>query len=297
MHEYSPNRHWIGTTLVLIAAAGFSAKSIFAKLGYQHGADALTMLTWRMLLALPFFVAAAWWTSRGEAKALTRDDWKQLLLMGVSGYYLSSILDFEGLMFISASLERLTLFLYPTLVVLLSAWFGAKKITARTWLALIISYAGMAMVVVHDLDTQKGNVWLGTALVFGSAFSYACYLVGSQPLISKLGSMRFTGFTLTIATICVLTQAIGQRGMEPFIISTEVFWLGLATALISTVMPVFLITAGIQRIGAEKTALLGSIGPVATLWLGAWLLSEPVGALQLSGAGLIITGVWIITRR
>ncbi len=296
MGSMRSRQRWIGTLLVLASTAGFSAKSIFAKLAYHDGCDALTLVSWRMLLSLPFFLLAIYWTTRSPNRpALRRDDIISISLLGVAGYYLSSMLDFEGLMFISASLERLALFLYPTLVVILDLAFNGKPMKRQTFFALLLSYGGIALVVIHDLGHQHGTL-LGTLLVMGSALCYACYLLGSQPLILRLGSLRFTGLTLCVASICVLLQTLLQEGPSAFHISLPIFWLALATALISTVMPVFLLTAGIARIGSQQAALIGSIGPVATMFLGSWFLHEPMTLLQLLGALLVTGGVMVVSK-
>lgn len=298
MTAHLNRQRWLGIVLVLTANAGFSMKSIFAKLAYRAGADALTLVSWRMLLSLPFFLLATWWSSRQpQALPLRREEWRELILLGVAGYYLSSVLDFEGLMFISASLERLALFLYPTLVVLLSIFFKGYQPNRRTLLALILSYSGIVLVVTTDLGGRQEYRVLGFILVLAAAFSYALYLVGSQSLISRLGAIRYTGNVLTIATLCTLIQTSLQCGGELLNVSPKVFWLGAGTAVFSTVMPVFLLTAGISRIGSEQSALLGSIGPVATMGLAAWWLGEPVTIAQLTGAALIIGGVVTLTRR
>ncbi|NNM50850.1 MAG: DMT family transporter [Pseudomonadales bacterium] len=296
MGSITSRQRWTGTLLVLVSTAGFSAKSIFAKLAYRYGCDALTLVSWRMLLSLPFFLLAIFWATRNpDRPTLRREDMISIGLLGVAGYYLSSILDFEGLMFISASLERLALFLYPTLVVILDLAFNDKPMKRRTFMALLLSYCGIALVVIHGLSHQHGTL-LGTMLVMGSALSYACYLLGSQPLIQRLGSLRFTGLTLCVASICVLLQTLIQEGPSAFHISLPIFWLALATALISTVMPVFLLTAGIARIGSQQAALIGSIGPVATMFLGLWLLHEPITLLQFFGAILVTGGVMVVSR-
>ena len=285
-----------GTLLVLLSMIGFSAKSIFAKLAYQLHCDALTLVFWRMLLSLPFFLVAIGLSlAHEERPSLRRQDWIQILLLGVAGYYLSSILDFEGLMFISASLERLTLFLYPTLVVLLDWHFNHRRLQRTTIIALILSYAGISLVVLHDLAPSHA-LGLGMALVIGSSLSYACYLLGSQPLIERLGSTRFTGYTLTVASLAVMIQGLGQLGTHILHISRGVFVLGLSTALLSTVMPVFLLTAGIARIGSQRAVLIGSAGPVATMFLGLWILHEPITAWQILGAVLVIAGVLLVGR-
>ncbi len=283
-----------GTLLVLLSMFGFSAKSIFAKLAYQQHCDALTLVFWRMLLSLPFFLIAIGFSLRHDKNsAMNRQDWLHVVLLGVAGYYLSSILDFEGLMFISASLERLTLFLYPTLVVLLDWYFNKRPLQRTTIIALILSYAGISLVVLHDLAPSHA-LGVGLALVAGSSLSYACYLLGSQPLIERLGSTRFTGYTLTVASLAVMIQGFGQIGSQVLHINQHVFLLGLATALFSTVMPVFLLTAGIARIGSQRSALIGSAGPVATMFLGLWILKEPITSWQILGAVLVIAGVLLV---
>ncbi len=289
-----------GIFLVLVSTLGFSAKSIFAKLAYNLGCDALTLVFWRMLLSLPFFLLAILWSQQDRQQpTLHRQDWLQIGLLGIAGYYLSSILDFEGLMFISASLERLTLFLYPTLVLLLDWIFHHRPLQRRSLYALLLSYLGISLVVTHDLWHSHGSptILVGTLLVLLSSLSYACYLLGSQPLIRRLGSTRFTGLTLSVASITVVVHGLAQQGIPILHLRMPVFELAVATSLISTVMPVFLLTAGIARIGSPEAALIGSAGPVATLILGLGFLHENITGLQFLGALLVITGVLFSSTR
>jgi drug/metabolite transporter (DMT)-like permease len=196
------------TTGLLLAAAGsiaFSGKAIIVKLAYRHGVDAITLVMFRMLFAVPFFIAMAWWAGRGKP-ALTRADWWGVLGLGFSGYYISSFLDFLGLQYISASLERLILYLNPTLVLILGWVLYQRKITSRQAVAMAVSYSGVLLVFGHEISLVGDNVPLGAALVFGSAVTYAIYLSYSGQLVQRLGSLRLAGLATTVACFFLLWQ-------------------------------------------------------------------------------------------
>jgi drug/metabolite transporter (DMT)-like permease len=198
-------RRATGLLLALAGATAFSGKAIIVKLAYRHGVDAVTLIMLRMLLALPLFVALAWWAGRGR-EPLTGRDWRVVGGLGFCGYYLASFLDFAGLQYISASLERLILYLNPTLVMLLGWLLFKRRVTRRQLGAFAISYAGILVVFGAELSLEGRDVLLGSALVFGSALSYAVYLVYSGQEVQRLGSLRLTGLATSVA--CVL--CIGQ---------------------------------------------------------------------------------------
>lgn len=290
----------MGTVCVVLAAMGFSAKAVIVKLAYAHPVDAATLLALRMLFSAPFFLVMALWSARGTAAAsLTRRDWMVVALLGFVGYYLASYLDFLGLQYISAGLERLILFLYPTVVVLLSAWLLKKPVHRRQIAALALSYGGIALVFTEYLGfgEQTSNLVLGGLLVFASGVVYSFYLIGTGEVIGKLGAARFTAYAMLVACAVALLQFLVAHDLSDLALPREVYRLSLLMAVISTVIPAWLMSEGIRRTGASHAALVGSVGPVATLFLGYWILNEPLSAPQLLGAALVLAGVTLISVR
>ena len=297
-----------GALFALAGAIGFSFKAILIKLAYaQHPVDPLTLLTLRLAYSAPFYAAIAWWWSR-DVPAIARRDWMIVAVLGFLGYYLSSYCDFLGLQYVSAALERMVLFLYPTIVVLLSAIFLRRPITRRTLAALLLSYGGIVLVFQHDLRmaSDAGKLALGAALVFGSALTYAIYLVGAGPVVARIGSARFTAYAMLASTVFVgahfaLAHPAAASPAGSIAAALElprsVHLITLAMAIVSTVLPTLLVSEAIRRIGSDRTALLGASGPLATLVFGVLLLGESIGALQLVGAALVIAGVTVVTAR
>jgi drug/metabolite transporter (DMT)-like permease len=279
---------------------GFSAKAILVKLAYEwHPLDAVTLLALRMIYAAPFFVAMAWWTSRAPARRLSGADWRRLALLGFIGYYLSSLLDFMGLAYISAALERLVLYLYPTFVVLLSALMLGKPITRRALVALTLSYGGIVLVFAHDLRVSgtPGALWIGGSLVFAGSILYALYLVLAGDIIGRIGSTRFVSWAMLASAAFVLLQFFATRDAALLKVPPPVHLLALVMAVFSTVLPTWLIAEAVRRIGANASSLIGSLGPVFTIALGAIILAEPVHWIQIAGAALVLAGVTLVTLR
>jgi len=289
---------WVGPLCAVVGVLGFSFKAILIKLAYAwHPVDAITLLTLRMLYAAPLFAVLAWWAGRGPVAPLDAADWRRLAWLGFIGYYLASLFDFLGLAYVSAALERLVLFLYPTLVVLLSALLLGKPVTRRAVLALLLSYAGILLVFVHDLETAGSprDVWIGGALVFGSAVFYALYLVQAGPVIGRLGALRFVAGAMLASTGFVVAHFVLTRDLGRLAVPPSIHGLSLAMAVFSTVLPVWLIAEAIRRIGANATSLVGALGPVFTMGMGALMLGEPVRPVQVAGAALVLVGVTLVT--
>ena len=290
-----------GPTIAVIGVLGFSFKAILVKLAYAWASiDAVTLLALRMLYAAPMFALMAWWAAkRGAARPIARRDWWMLAWLGFIGYYVSSLLDFMGLAYITAALERLVLFLYPTMVVLLSSLLFKQRIDARKVLALVLSYAGILLVFVHDLQfgDDPRALWIGGSMVFASAFCYSLYLVGAGPVISLLGSLRFIAWAMLISTAFVIGQFLATRPFAALAAPPRIQLLVLAMAVLSTALPTYLIAEAIKRMGADRTSLVGSLGPVFTIALGYWILGEPVFWIQIAGAALVLTGVTLVTLR
>lgn len=286
---------YVGILFCILAAIGFSSKAIFIKLAYAQAPtlDPVTLMTLRMLLSLPFFVAAMLWSSsRATTTRLGRKDYFHIALLGVLGYYLASLLDFTGLQYISASLERLILFLYPTLLVGLIWLQTGRPIVVRERWALLLSYAGIALAVSQNLGQQHLNTFLGVALVFASALAYALFLLGSQSVIRRIGSVRFTAYTMGVSCVVTCIHFMWVHPVNDLQIATEVYGLAMAMAIFSTVLPAFLMNAGIARIGSPRAAIVGSIGPIVTLYLAALVLGESIEPLQVLATLIVIAGVW-----
>ena len=283
---------------LLLAAAGsiaFSGKAIIVKLAYRHGVDAITLVMFRMLFALPFFIAMAWWAGRHQAP-LTRNDWLGVLGLGFTGYYLSSFLDFLGLQYISASFERLILYLNPTLVLVLGWVLYKRKITFRQGMAMAVSYSGVLLVFGHEVSLVGDNIALGAILVFGSAITYAIYLTYSGELVQRLGSLRLAGLATTVACFFCIFQFVLLKPAAALNVAPEVIWLSMLNATVCTVLPVLLIMMAIERIGPGLTSQIGMIGPLSTLTMGAFFLNETFNLWILMGTVLVLGGVFWVTK-
>jgi drug/metabolite transporter (DMT)-like permease len=281
--------------LGVVGAIAFSGKAILAKLMYRHGVDAVQVLFWRMLLALPLFLALAWWAGRGKP-AFTRRDWGAILVLGFTGYYLASLLDFMGLMYVTASLERLILYLNPTLVLLLSVVVLGQRVSARQVMAIALSYVGVLVVFAHELRFEGSNVALGAALVFGSALSYAVYLVMSGEVVRRLGALRLTGAATSVAGVLAVAQLFVLRAPGAALVPEPVIWLSLANAVFTTFAPVVMVMMAIERIGATMASQCGMVGPMSTILLGVWLLGEPFTGWVVAGTLLVLAGVWLLAK-
>ncbi|OSZ64608.1 DMT family transporter [Hydrogenophaga sp. IBVHS2] len=288
---------------LILAAAGsmaFSGKAIIVKLAYRHGVDAVTLIMYRMLFALPLFLALAWWASRprGGVKPvpLTRRDWLGILGLGVTGYYLASFLDFWGLQYISASLERLILYLNPTLVLLLGWLIYRRRVSRLQAVAMAVSYAGVLLVFGHEAGFQGPDAVLGTALVFASAVSYAIYLLYSGELVQRLGSMRLVGLATSVACLLCIAQFALLRPLSAAEVAPEVIWLSVLNATLCTFAPVIMVMMAIERIGSGLAAQTGMIGPMSTIAMGVLILDEPFNAWIIAGTVLVVAGVFLVTR-
>jgi drug/metabolite transporter (DMT)-like permease len=286
-----------GALLVAIAAIAFSGKGVIIKLAYRYGVDAVTLLALRMLFSAPLFLLLGWWASRsGGSQALSLRDHGAIVALGFVGYYLASYFDFLGLQYITAALERLLLFVHPTFVVLFSALLFGRRITGRDVFAIVVSYAGIALVFGHDLATQPGNVALGSFWVLLSALFYAAYLIGSGRIVHRVGTLRFAAYAGLVSSVCVVAHFLVTRPAG-LLASQQlpVYWLSLLMAAVSTVLPIVLTMEGIRRVGASHASIVASIGPLATIALGAAFLGEPITGFQVAGAALVLTGVLAIS--
>lgn len=286
---------------IAMAVAGvmcFSLRPILIKLAYGYVVDPITLLALRMIFSLPFFLAAAAWVGRDAKRPpLARRDAWAIVMLGFVGYYFSSFVDFLGLQYISAGLGRLILFMYPTLVVLLSMAFLHKRPTAREVVALGITYAGVALVMANAAQGANKDLVLGAALCFASAAGYAVYLVAGSQVVQRVGSMRFTAYATSVASGFCILQFLLLRPLSALHMPAQVYGLALAMALVATVLPVFITTEALKRIGANQVALFGALGPVTTLFFGRVGLDEVMTPVQLAGAALVLAGVVLVTLR
>lgn len=313
----------------LVAAVGFSAKAILVKLAYLSPVDAITLLALRMVFSVPVFIGVAVWAWLHHAEPLTRQDKLLVLVLGLIGYYLSSFLDFLGLQYITAGLERLILFLYPTMTVILAAvvaaatrywrsqppagaaaccqtrtmrlrtlFFGSIKraLGPKIVAAMALSYAGIVLVFLHDAGIgHAANTLLGGFLVFLSTLSYSTYLVGAGHAIARIGTARFTAYAMVVASAAALLQFGLTHPLSALDLPLRVYELSVAMAIFSTVLPVFLLSYAIKRIGSGSASLIGSIGPVSTIGMAYVFLNEGLSLLQIAGSSLVLIGVVIIS--
>lgn len=286
------------TPAILFAGLGavlFSAKAVVVKLCYQYGADAETVLALRMLFSLPFFWAAVWWyVATRKPVAVQRQDAVRMLVLGFVGYYLSSYLDFLGLQYISAGLERIILYLNPTLVLVISAIALKKRIDSRQWLAMGVAYAGVALVFLHDVRLDGPRAFLGGSLVFICAVTYAIYLIFAGEIVKRVGSIRLVAYASASSTFFCVVQALIVNPQGLLTQGAEVYALSLLNASLCTFVPMLLIMAAVNRVGPGLTAQAGVVGPVATVFLGWYFLGEAIGVLQIVGVVVVLVSMGML---
>ncbi len=285
------NSPWIGFVYVVIGAFLFSSKGVLIKLAYNESVDSLTVLTFRMVFAAPFYLLFAF-KPLPENNIVIRKDIITLVLLGIIGYYFSSLFDFYGLESISAGLERLILFIYPTFVAILAYFILKKNIKWFTWVSLFLTYSGVLLVVLYNIADYSKTAYIGMGFVALSAFTYAIYMVFSENLVHKFGTMLFTSWVMLVSCGCVAFHFLITRSFSQlFNYSTKFYIISLILAIFGTVVPSFLASAGIKLIGAKNSAITSTIGPVWTIILANLLLNEPIEAIQIAGTALVLTGV------
>ena len=295
------NASQLGTLFALIAAFLFSSKAILIKQAYAISpqVDATILVALRMASALPFFLIICWF-NKNKDQHYSIQDWTLLTIAGLIGYYFSSWLDFLSLMYISASLERIILFLYPTLTVLASSFIYKHPLTPKTLFAIALSYGGTVIVMLQEQSNvpHESNFWLGVSFVFASAVCFASYLLMTPKLIQKFGSWRFTGLAMSIACIGTLAHYVISNPTPILTITmlpADIIWYGVALGIGVTVIPTILIAQSIARLGAAQTAMIGSLGPILTIILATLFLGESMNYIQWIGCSLNIAGVLMIT--
>ena len=288
---------WI-LIIAIVAIIFFSAKAVFVKMAYIYDIEPIPLLLLRMAFALPVYVVVAFAKKPNHPKEIVFKDYLWVVVLGFLGYYLASLTDFLGLEFIKASLERIILFVYPTLVIFITWISFGKRPSKWQIIAILVSYAGIFITFSAELriSGSKDDVWIGGLLVFLSALCYASYLVGSGWLIPKFGSVAFTSYAMIVSTFCVFVHFGLTQPLDLFSYPVEVYGLAFGMAMISTVIPSYLVSVSIKRLGASTFSILGSLGPIATIGLANIFLDERLTILQMFGALVVIIAVLIVTR-
>lgn len=296
---YRPTIPIAGFLITLLGAVLFSTKAIVVKLafGATH-TDALTLLTLRMVFSLPFYAGVALFVSGQKTNVrMTRPQWLLVAATGMLGYYVSSLLDFMGLQYVSAGLERLLLFLYPSFVVFINAVFFKQRITGVQKWALLLTYLGIGLAYAGELnaDASQPGFYLGSFLVFLCAITYSMYIVGSGKIIPLVGATKFTAYAMLAATAGIFTH-FALVGTGELLVAGRALWgYGLILAVFSTVLPSFLISQGLKRIGANNVAIISGIGPVSTIAQAYFLLNERIFVAQVMGTILVVFGVLLLS--
>ena len=290
-------RYLYGILMAGVGSMLFSGKAILVKLAFGYGANAETLIALRMLMALPLFWSIYWWEwRRKQMSPLTWLDRGKLFSLGFLGYFLSSYLDFLGLQYISVGLERIVLYLTPTIVLVISYFILQKPISRMQWYALVVGYLGVTVVFIQDASSTGIHAWLGMLLVFGSACSYAMYMIGSGEMVRRIGSVRLVVYASSASAVLSLAQSTLYDPGAIFNQVAAIYWLSLLNASLCTVIPMLLIMIAINRIGSPLVAQAGILGPVSTIFMGYLILSEPVTWTQIGGMTLVIAAMWLLVR-
>ncbi len=287
-----------GFLITLLGAVLFSTKAIFVKLAFRSThVDAVTLLALRMLFSLPFYLVAAWMVSQKEHKQeLTVRDWLKVIALGILGYYLSSLFDFIGLQYVSAGLERLILFLYPTFAVLINTFFFKTKLNRVQVIALLLTYLGIGIAYFGELklDTSNPKFFFGSFMIFLCAITYSFYLVGTGRMVQKVGVTRYTAYAMLASTVGIFINFLITHKISAIPFSTALTWYGIALAVIATVLPSFMMSNGMKSIGSNNVSIITSIGPVSTIIQAHFFLGEQIILAQILGTALVIVGVILI---
>ena len=298
MRSFSTHKEYLLSLLIaIVGAVLFAAKAIIVKLLYRYHLDALMVITFRMLMSLPFFAGIAVWKTYTSAP-LKKSEYARIAILGIIGYYAATFLDFLGLQYISAGLERLIIFLAPSFVLLMSAVFLKKKISPLQWLALAVSYFGTVLVFMHDVNAGGPNIVLGCLYVLGSAISYALYLLLSGEMVKRAGSLRLASYAMCVSTAaCIIHFLLQDRVSALLHQPPQVYYLSLVNAVFCTVLPVFLTMIAVARLGAGIASQAGMVGPVSTLFMAAALLGEPVTFIQIVGTIFVLAGIYFLSQK
>lgn len=287
-----------GVLLGILGIVLFSSKAVMVKLAYQYEVDALSVLFLRMLFAFPFYIVILIVYRKADSKnQIDRKDYFWVFFFGFIGYYLASYFDFVGLTYIKASLERIILFLYPTIVILLNKIFLKQKITKIQAGAIALTYIGVVIAFWDEVAITGSSSYTGGVFILLSAITYASYLVGSGWLIPKFGVIKFTAYAMLVSCVCVFIHYGITSKVDLFSFSREVYFLGFLIAVFATVIPSFLVSASIKMISSSNFAIIAGFGPVSTIILAAIFLNETLTLFQLFGALIVIIGILVVSLR
>ena len=285
-----------GVFLAIVGVVMFSAKAVIVKMAYKYNVSSMHLLLFRMLFSLPFYLVLMVVYKKKEKEIIKKKDYLWIFFFGFIGYYLASYFDFLGLQYIKASLERIILFVYPTLVLLLSRLIFKTKINSKQVVAIILTYLGVLITFWGEVDLKGDEVVLGGFLIFLSALTYASYLVGSGWLIPKFGVVLFTSYAMIISTVCVIIHYLIIDRTNILIYNSEVYFLAFIMAVVSTLIPSFLVSAAIKKINAQNFSIIGSIGPISTILLACFFLGESLSYLQIIGTIVVIAGIFFVSK-
>lgn len=286
----------LGVVLAILGVVLFSAKAIMVKMAYAYDIDSVSLLLLRMLFSLPVYIVIAAFVKPQRAAEIKKTDYLWLVFFGFVGYYLASYFDFLGLQYIKAGLERIVLFIYPTLVLLISRVFLKTKITKVQIIAILMTYFGVVTAFLGEFDLSGNDLYLGVFLIFLSALTYAMYLVGSGWLIPKFGVLCFTSYAMIVSTICVSIHYVATRDIDVLSYPKEVYYLGVLMAILSTIIPSFLVSKAIKIVGSSNFSIIASIGPISTIVLAYVFLGENLTVYQVVGTVIVISGILLVSK-
>lgn len=293
--QLSPKELWFGITLVVLGTILFSSKAIVVKYAYQFNVEPIQLQALRMVIVLPFYAAIlGWLLFKSGGRGVTRKSLLGAVLAGIACYHIASYLDLVGLQTISAGLERVILFCYPAIAVLMGWWFLGEKPTKRIGLAVLLSYAGIFVFFFADLNVSGDAIWFGSLMVFLASILTAWYMVANQHISRKIGSQRFTCIAMIAACTTMLMhaaiQGVGDIQSQPM----PVYGSALAIAIFCTLIPSFMVSAGVKSIGASRAGVVGAVGPLVTIVLSNWLLNDPVTVFHITAIALVISGMRLL---
>ncbi len=288
--------YWLGAFLVFFAAFCFALKGIFIKLAFRYDIDSISLLTLRMVFSLPIYLFIAWrLAAREQNVKLSLREWGWVSILGIMGYYVASFFNFEAFNYITASLERILLFIYPTFVLIINAFFRQKPVSKLQLLALGLTYSGILLAFFENIDSaQQTNLFLGAFWVICSGLAYSLFLVGGDKIIPQVGPQKFTTYALIAATVPVMIHCFIVNRFQIWHYPMEVYWIGITMAILVTVLPTFAIAEGIKRVGSGNASIIASIGPIFTIFLATYILDENISMPQILGTLLVLLGVFLI---
>lgn len=285
-----------GVVLGILGIVLFSSKAVMVKLVYNYEVDPINILLLRMVFSFPFYLTIAIaYRNKNINNSIIKTDYYWVVLFGIVGYYLASYFDFVGLIYIKASLERIILFLYPTVVLLLNKWFFKQPITMLQKIAIILTYLGIVIAFGPEVSSTGSHVLLGGFFIMLSAITYAAYLVGSGWLIPKFGVVKFTTYAMLVSCICVFLHYSLTSEVSILNHTWQVYLLGFLIAIFATVVPSYLVSASIKLISSSNFAIIAGIGPISTIVLAAFFLNETLTLVQLFGALVVILGILLVS--